>query len=109
MKLTKKKYYVQNLDDLNKGFDAFVCGSDQIWNPKSIKCDGTYFLDFVADEEKRISYAPSVGVNEFDLNNIKIESDCNVYDAIDYECLKSKIKRRKEQSLEYLKQSISFE
>lgn len=50
------------LQALNGQYDAFICGSDQVWNPKSIKGDTTYFLSFVEDKRKRISYAPSVGL-----------------------------------------------
>ena len=48
-------------------YDAYVCGSDQIWNPFMCKEPGearndpAYFLDFVP-EAKRISYAPSIAV-----------------------------------------------
>jgi polysaccharide pyruvyl transferase WcaK-like protein len=41
--------------------DAFVCGSDQIWNPITHN-DPTYFLGFVP-RQKRIAYAPSIGVS----------------------------------------------
>ena len=52
---------------LNKEFDAFVCGSDQIWSPNEF--NSKYFLDFVKDDIKKISYAPSFGVTY-------IEDDC---------------------------------
>lgn len=51
------------LRELNGQFDAFLCGSDQIWSPYSF--DGHYFLDFVEEENKRVAYAPSLGVQEF--------------------------------------------
>lgn len=50
------------LMELNKKFDTYICGSDQIWTPNAL--DGTYYLDFVDDNNKRISYAPSFGVIE---------------------------------------------
>lgn len=43
-------------------YDAFICGSDQIWSSTS-GVDPIYFLQF-ADKEKRIAYAPSIGVAE---------------------------------------------
>lgn len=52
---------------LNDEFDAFVCGSDQIWSPNEF--NSKYFLDFVKDDIKKVSYAPSFGVNH-------IENDC---------------------------------
>ena len=48
-----------DLFSLNNDFDCFVCGSDQIWSPFCF--DAHYFLDFVADGQKKIAYAPSLG------------------------------------------------
>lgn len=47
------------LQELNTQFDAFVCGSDQIWSPLCF--DEKYFLPFVEDTNKIVAYAPSVG------------------------------------------------
>lgn len=43
--------------------DVYICGSDQIWNPKLTggHPDPTYFLDYGDDAIKRISYAASYG------------------------------------------------
>ena len=46
-----------------RGFDAFVCGSDQIWKPATFWFCAKRYLQF-APEEKRIGYAPSVGWNK---------------------------------------------
>lgn len=44
--------------------DKFVCGSDQIWNPLlTFGLAKPYFLRFVQDGSKKISYAPSFGSN----------------------------------------------
>ncbi len=48
-----------DLEQLNKNFDAFICGSDQIWSPLCF--DSHFFLDFVRDHHKKIAYAPSIG------------------------------------------------
>lgn len=50
------------LHDLNTRYDAFLCGSDQIWSP--ICYDSKYFLPFVEDTRKMIAYAPSIGSTE---------------------------------------------
>ena len=47
------------LHELNTKFDAFVCGSDQIWAPSCF--DDKYYLPFVDDANKMVAYAPSVG------------------------------------------------
>ena len=52
----------QNISKLSDQFDYFVCGSDQIWNP--IGWQPTLFLDFLAGDKKRISYAASIARDE---------------------------------------------
>lgn len=49
-----------DLELLEAQFDAFLCGSDQIWSPLTF--DPHYFLDFVHVPGKKIAYAPSFGV-----------------------------------------------
>lgn len=48
---------------ISNEFDAFVCGSDQIWNPLSPDVGDNYFLRF-ARPEQRFTYAPSFSVEE---------------------------------------------
>lgn len=48
-------------DDYEQQYDAFICGSDQIWS--SAVFDPFYFLDFVRNKNKTIAYAPSIGRN----------------------------------------------
>lgn len=44
--------------------DKFVCGSDQIWNPiLTFGLAKPYFLRFVKESSRKISYAPSFGSN----------------------------------------------
>lgn len=53
----------EDFDKLGDKFDAFICGSDQIWNPNWL--DKRFFLDYVnGNEKKKISYAPSIGLSE---------------------------------------------
>jgi hypothetical protein len=47
---------------LNKEFDKFIVGSDQVWNYNINGNDFTYFLDFVKESNKKIAYAPSFGL-----------------------------------------------
>ena len=53
-----------NLAHLNNSFDAFICGSDQIWNLKCTEGDDSYFLPFVRLNNKKIAYAASFGVSD---------------------------------------------
>lgn len=46
-----------------QSFDAYIAGSDQIWNVTAQDFDWAYFLDFStkSNDVKRIAYAPSMG------------------------------------------------
>jgi len=46
-------------------YDAYICGSDQIWNPNYIfrQKYHEYFLSF-APQKKRVAYAPSFGIQQ---------------------------------------------
>lgn len=47
--------------------DAYVCGSDQIWNPSpQYGVEPAYYLDFGSEETKRIAYAASFGRGSVD-------------------------------------------
>ena len=65
--------YAQNSD-----FDAFVCGSDQVWSPHSF--DDKYYLSFVDSAKKKIAYAPSFGAvsvtNPYQKDIIKVFFAC---------------------------------
>lgn len=51
-----KRVYLRDRKKLNSIYDAFICGSDQIWNP--IGWTSTFFLDFAT--KPKISYAASI-------------------------------------------------
>lgn len=53
-----------DLEGLTCEYDAFLCGSDQIWSP--LNFDEKYFLPFVSDSNKKIAYAPSFGTSKID-------------------------------------------
>ncbi len=57
----EKSYSREDLPHIADNYDKFVVGSDQVWNYGSAQVDDTYFLDFVEDNSKKISYAASFG------------------------------------------------
>ncbi|MGD9570175.1 MAG: polysaccharide pyruvyl transferase family protein [Sedimentibacter sp.] len=60
-----------DLCKLEDEFDVFVCGSDQIWNPKvTEKFDLAYFLGFI-NKKKKISYGSSPGSYTFNAEESK--------------------------------------
>ncbi len=50
------------IEPANLNLDAYIVGSDQVWNPHHIGgFNPAYFLNFVEPGKKKISYAASVG------------------------------------------------
>lgn len=49
-----------------RGYTHLISGSDQVWHPIINEGDDTYFLANAKEGVKRISYAPSFGVDKFD-------------------------------------------
>lgn len=48
---------------LENKYDYIIVGSDQVWNCGRVNLDTTYLLDFVSNDDKKISYAASFGIN----------------------------------------------
>lgn len=51
---------VNELVPLNDVYDAFLCGSDQIWAPNQFH--ERYYLNFVHIHKRKVAYAPSIGL-----------------------------------------------
>lgn len=97
-KTTKQLETDSQLNQLNKEFDYFVCGSDQIWSP--LVFDKKYFLNFVDCPEKMIAYAPSMGGS-----NVK---DVNIYNEMQHLISRfSHISIREQQGKEIIKKMIN--
>ena len=62
MIVSRQKYFAaEELTKNPPAYDAYISGSDQVWNPSFKKWIGnSYFLDFVEDESLKISYAASI-------------------------------------------------
>ena len=56
--------YRKDMVSLNQMYDAFLCGSDQIWSVLEQNFDGYFYLDFV--EKTKIAYATSIGTERVD-------------------------------------------
>lgn len=54
--------------------DAFIVGSDQVWRP-AFNLGRLYnmYLDFVSDSTKKIAYAASFGVSNWEYSNVQTE------------------------------------
>jgi len=60
LSLTEPCYGPKEMQQLNERFDVFVAGSDQVWNCTA-GINPNFFLDFVADPNKKTAYAASFG------------------------------------------------
>lgn len=62
------KAYYKSFNEIQKrDFDGYVVGSDQVWRKKFVKNLTYAFLGFTKDwNVKRIAYAPSFGITEWD-------------------------------------------
>lgn len=53
-------YNIDTISDVNAAYDAFIVGSDQVWNLGQLAHDAMY-LGFADPSKKRITYAVSMG------------------------------------------------
>lgn len=73
--LTLNKYSVSTqMRELERQYDVFVSGSDQVWNINCEDADDAYFLNFV-EKKPKIAYAPSFGAQ----NILTCAKDVNIY------------------------------
>lgn len=66
--LTSERVYARDTKALEKLYDLFIVGSDQVWNYDLTGGDETYFLSFVKDQKKKASYAVSLGGDKLNGN-----------------------------------------
>lgn len=60
---SKISYKKDTIGNASNQYDYIITGSDQVWHPGITKGDLSYLLDFVNNNNKKISYAPSFGLN----------------------------------------------
>ncbi len=61
IKMSKNFYGTEKeLHGIEKDYDGFICGSDQVWNVNCDDGDKAYYLSFV-EKKPKIAYAPSLG------------------------------------------------
>jgi hypothetical protein len=56
---------IEELYNTDRLYDAYIVGSDQVWNPGIYSSLDPYFLKFAPRDKKRLSYASSFGVSSF--------------------------------------------
>lgn len=69
LNLTKDVMHEYNEVELNNhlnNYDCYITGSDQVWNSEyNGGIDYTYYLGFVPNNKNKISYASSIGMEDF--------------------------------------------
>lgn len=94
------------VEDVAKGCDLYVCGSDQIWNPNYYEPDNIYTLGFAKNEVKRVAYAPSIAIeNILGPNQNKLKRMIESIEKIDYISVREK--RAKEILSTYMDKEIN--
>lgn len=63
-------YSFEDIKRINKSYDILICGSDQVWNP--ISMDPVFYMEFIDEKIKKISYAASFGADNIDEEKKKI-------------------------------------
>lgn len=79
--LSKKYSFISSLKDTKDKYNCAIAGSDQIWNvsftlQKGKKPNLTYFLSFLDDNVKKISYAASFGTECVPDEYVEISKPC---------------------------------
>lgn len=69
--------HCDDLNKLNNMADYFVAGSDQLWNPLWFDdIEKKFFLLHYVDDNKKVTYAPSFGVDYIPDEYIDLFTDC---------------------------------
>jgi polysaccharide pyruvyl transferase WcaK-like protein len=64
---TQEYIDVQTLYDAYLNADCYIVGSDQVWNPQITGSRAEiYFFDFLPEKAKKIAYAASFGISEWE-------------------------------------------
>lgn len=58
-KLSDHVYTRETIFEMHNDYDIYCTGSDQVWNPRYIKNDTSFMLDFAPDDKPKISFAAS--------------------------------------------------
>ncbi|GAE89928.1 polysaccharide pyruvyl transferase family protein [Acetivibrio straminisolvens] len=75
VKFTRKYYSYEELLEDTPQADIYITGSDQVWNSDFIEnnnLDLPFYLEFVDDTKKKISYASSFGKDTIPPQNVKL-------------------------------------
>ncbi len=63
-RFSKEYRTIESLYSAKMYYDAYVVGSDQVWNPNNYTSLDPYFLRFAPKDKVRLSYASSIGLSQ---------------------------------------------
>lgn len=67
-----ERYEAGSLSQLKRSdIDAWVCGSDQVWNPTHVHYDPAWLFDFTSPGAKTASYAASIGKDKLNVDDYR--------------------------------------
>ena len=75
-------YLKNDLILLNEDYDAFISGSDMIWNLEVTGADKSFMCDFASPDKPRFSYGSSIGAKWKSSDLEDVISLLSQYDAI---------------------------
>lgn len=82
-KCSKKTYNRHSIQQEPPIYDIYCTGSDQVWNPRYVKNDVSFMLNFVPEGKKKISYGSSFAADSVPFEYEKLYSDyLSKYDRI---------------------------
>lgn len=84
LSLTERYTSLNQLKENPPIADAYISGSDQLWNPELLnqEYDNAYFLDFGKEDTARVSYAVSMGKIQDSMSLKKLKGCCENLTAI---------------------------
>lgn len=82
VKVSENIYHREDISESQKYYDAYIVGSDQVWNYNLTGSDMTYLLDFASEEKGKYSYAASFGLSELQKHKEVYKNNLNKFDAI---------------------------
>lgn len=99
--LSKRYFSSEEYIKAPNKYDIHLVGSDQVWNlQKGYDCSRLYFLDYLPQNSKKISYASSFGTTE-----IVHDVDMVKQALIDF----AKLSTREDSAVEFLKNSMGLQ
>lgn len=79
---SSQKYDSSNITSSNQEYDAFISGSDMIWNLNVTGYDYTFFQNFVEDSKPKYSYGSSIGEEWDDKDVSKVKKLLSRYSQL---------------------------